>query len=91
MLISATGVPGLIQADFLKAGAVVLDVGIARLSNGKVVGDVDFQAALGIVKAITPVPGGVGPMTLAMLMENTFLAHKLQQQASGQAQPNPHV
>jgi methylenetetrahydrofolate dehydrogenase (NADP+)/methenyltetrahydrofolate cyclohydrolase len=59
----------------VKPGAVVVDVGINQI-NGKLVGDVDFAAVRGIASAITPVPGGVGPMTIAALMENTFLAAK---------------
>ncbi|MES2504421.1 MAG: bifunctional methylenetetrahydrofolate dehydrogenase/methenyltetrahydrofolate cyclohydrolase FolD [Myxococcota bacterium] len=77
LLITATGSPHLIKADFVKPGAVVLDIGITRLPNGKIVGDADTEALLPIVKAITPVPGGVGPMTLAMLMENTHQAYQM--------------
>jgi methylenetetrahydrofolate dehydrogenase (NADP+)/methenyltetrahydrofolate cyclohydrolase len=56
----------------VKENAVVIDVGINRLDNGKICGDVDFEAVESKVKAITPVPGGVGPMTIAMLMQNTL-------------------
>lgn len=77
LLISATGVPHLIKPDFIKPGAVIIDIGIHRLTNGKLIGDIDTQGALAIAKAITPVPGGVGPMTLAMLMENTWAAFEL--------------
>ena len=79
LLISAAGSPQLIQPDFIKPGAVIIDIGINKLPDGKLVGDVDTQGALSIAQAITPVPGGVGPMTLAMLMENTWEAYKLKQ------------
>ncbi len=71
IVISATGVPHLIKREMVKEGAVVIDVGINRL-NGRIVGDVDFESMKGHAGAITPVPGGVGPMTVAMLMENTL-------------------
>lgn len=71
ILIIATGVPNLIKALDVKPGAVVIDVGINRLSNGKLTGDVDFEAVKIKAQAITPVPGGVGPMTIATLMEQT--------------------
>ena len=71
ILIVATGVPNLIKATDVKSGAVVIDVGINRLSNGKLTGDVDFAAVKTKAQAITPVPGGVGPMTIATLMEQT--------------------
>ena len=71
ILIVATGVPNLIKETDVKPGAVVIDVGINRLSNGKLTGDVDFEAAKTKAQAITPVPGGVGPMTIATLMEQT--------------------
>ena len=74
ILISAVGRPGLVQADWIKPGAVVVDVGINRLPDGRVVGDVDFAAARERASFITPVPGGIGPMTVAMLMNNTCLA-----------------
>ena len=69
--IVATGVPNLIKATDVKSGAVVIDVGINRLSDGKLTGDVDFAAVRAKAQAITPVPGGVGPMTIATLMEQT--------------------
>jgi len=75
ILVSAVGKPNTIRAGMVKEGAVVIDVGINQL-GGKLVGDVDFAAVRDIASAITPVPGGVGPMTIAMLMENTFLAAK---------------
>ncbi|AWD62616.1 bifunctional 5,10-methylene-tetrahydrofolate dehydrogenase [Limosilactobacillus reuteri] len=71
ILIVATGVPHLIKATDVKPGAVVIDVGINRLSDGKLTGDVDFEAVRAKAQAITPVPGGVGPMTIATLMEQT--------------------
>lgn len=71
ILIVATGVSNLIKAPDVKPGAVVIDVGINRLSNGKLTGDVDFAAVKAKAQAITPVPGGVGPMTIATLMEQT--------------------
>jgi len=76
ILVSSVGKAHFITADMVKVGAVVIDVGINEL-NGKLAGDVDFAAVQGIASAITPVPGGVGPMTIAALMENTFLAAKL--------------
>lgn len=75
VLVVATGNAHMIGKDHVKPGAIVIDIGISRI-NGKIVGDVDTQAVLPVVKAITPVPGGVGPMTIAMLHENTYLAYK---------------
>lgn len=72
LLISATGKPHLIKTDIVKPGAVIIDVGITRDENGKLCGDVDFNEVKDIASYITPVPGGVGPMTVAMLMENTY-------------------
>ncbi|SEN00890.1 5,10-methylenetetrahydrofolate dehydrogenase (NADP+) [Stigmatella aurantiaca] len=74
ILVVAVGVPELIQGEWLKPGAVVIDVGMNRKPDGKLVGDVAFQAASQRASAITPVPGGVGPMTIAMLMRNTLIA-----------------
>ena len=71
ILIVAVGKPGLITADMVKEGAVVIDVGINRLEDGSLVGDTDFEALKDKVYAITPVPGGVGPMTVASLLLNT--------------------
>ncbi len=73
VLIAAVGVAELVGADYVKPGAVVIDVGINRTDDG-LVGDVDFDAVEPVASAITPVPGGVGPMTIAMLMENTLRA-----------------
>lgn len=74
ILISAVGQIGLIQKDMVQKGAVVIDVGINRLRDGTLVGDVDFAHVAPMTSAITPVPGGVGPMTIAMLMSNTWLS-----------------
>ena len=71
LLISAVGVPAFITADMVKEGAVVIDVGISR-KDGKLKGDVDFDAVAPKTSYITPVPGGVGPMTIAMLLKNTL-------------------
>ena len=64
----------MINGNMLKPGAVVIDVGINRLPDGKLVGDVDFASAVQVASAITPVPGGVGPMTITMLLGNTLRA-----------------
>src|SRR6266849_4317630 len=74
ILVAAAGRPKLVTAGMVKPGAVVIDVGINRLPDGKLAGDVDFQGVLGIASCITPVPGGVGPMTIAMLLENTVMS-----------------
>ena len=74
LLIVAVGKPGFIPGDWIKEGAIVIDVGINRLENGKVVGDVVFEDAAKRASYITPVPGGVGPMTVATLIENTLQA-----------------
>jgi methylenetetrahydrofolate dehydrogenase (NADP+)/methenyltetrahydrofolate cyclohydrolase len=74
VLVVATGKPGIVTGDMVKPGAVVIDVGINRLASGKLVGDVDFPSAAKVASAITPVPGGVGPMTIAMLLMNTLEA-----------------
>jgi methylenetetrahydrofolate dehydrogenase (NADP+)/methenyltetrahydrofolate cyclohydrolase len=72
ILVVAAGRPKLITAEMVKPGAVVIDVGINRLADGKLAGDVDFQGVLGTAGRLTPVPGGVGPMTITMLLENTI-------------------
>lgn len=77
LIVAAAGKPGLIQGDWIKAGAIVVDIGINRLADGTICGDVDFNAAKARAGYITPVPGGVGPMTVATLMENTLLALEL--------------
>jgi len=74
VLVVATGKPGMITGDMIKPGAVVIDVGINRGADGKLCGDVDFASAREVAGAITPVPGGVGPMTIAMLLVNTVEA-----------------
>ncbi len=74
ILVAAIGRPRMVQGDWIKPGAIVIDVGINRLDNGKICGDVDFDAALPYAGHITPVPGGVGPMTIACLMANTLKA-----------------
>mgnify|MGYP003953423177 CR=1 FL=1 len=77
ILISATGKPGIIDSRWIKTGAIVIDVGFSRLSNGKISGDIEFDTAKEKASWITPVPGGVGPMTVATLLENTLLATEL--------------
>lgn len=74
VLVVAVGRPNMIKGDMIKPGAVVIDVGINRLDNGKLAGDVEFASASQVASAITPVPGGVGPMTIAMLLVNTLEA-----------------
>lgn len=78
ILIAAVGKPNFITGDMIKEGAVVIDVGINRIAEKKLVGDVDFESAEKVAGAITPVPGGVGPMTIAMLMKNTVKAAIIQ-------------
>ncbi len=78
ILVVATGVPNLITGDMVKKGATVIDVGINRLENGKLVGDVHFESVSKKVGHITPVPGGVGPMTVASLIKNTVHAAQRQ-------------
>jgi methylenetetrahydrofolate dehydrogenase (NADP+)/methenyltetrahydrofolate cyclohydrolase len=79
LVVAAAGKPGLIQGAWIKPGAIVIDIGINRLADGSLSGDVDFNAAKQRAGYITPVPGGVGPMTVATLMENTLLAQELQE------------
>jgi methylenetetrahydrofolate dehydrogenase (NADP+)/methenyltetrahydrofolate cyclohydrolase len=74
IVVVAAGKPGLVRGDWIKPGAVVIDVGINRLEDGRLVGDVEFEPAAERAAWITPVPGGVGPMTVATLMENTLEA-----------------
>lgn len=78
ILVSATGKPGIIRGNMVKPGAAVIDVGITRLPDGKVVGDVDFDDVKPVASWLTPVPGGVGPMTVAMLIANTIKATERQ-------------
>lgn len=79
ILVAAVGKPRMITADYVKEGAVVIDVGVHRNENNKLCGDVDFESVEPICSAITPVPGGVGPMTIAMLMNNCVESVSLQQ------------
>jgi methylenetetrahydrofolate dehydrogenase (NADP+)/methenyltetrahydrofolate cyclohydrolase len=74
ILVVAAGKPNLILPQMVKTGAVVIDVGINRLPDGRIVGDVDFEGVSRKASYITPVPGGVGPMTVTMLLENTVAA-----------------
>jgi methylenetetrahydrofolate dehydrogenase (NADP+) / methenyltetrahydrofolate cyclohydrolase len=74
VLVAAVGVAGLVTADMVRPGAVVIDVGTNRTEDGKLVGDVDFEGVAEVAGAITPVPGGVGPMTVTMLLQNTLEA-----------------
>ena len=76
VVVVAVGIPQMIKGDWIKEGATVIDVGINRLDDGKLVGDVDFDATKDKVAWITPVPGGVGPMTIATLLENTLMAYE---------------
>jgi len=78
IVVAAVGKPRMVQGDWIKPGAIVIDVGMNRLSDGKLTGDVDFEAARERASWITPVPGGVGPMTVAMLLHNTLRAAELQ-------------
>jgi methylenetetrahydrofolate dehydrogenase (NADP+)/methenyltetrahydrofolate cyclohydrolase len=82
IVIAAVGIPKFIKGEWLKPGAVVIDVGINRLDTGKLVGDVDYDSAYERVSAITPVPGGVGPMTIACLLQNTLEACEAMEAAS---------
>jgi methylenetetrahydrofolate dehydrogenase (NADP+)/methenyltetrahydrofolate cyclohydrolase len=77
LVIAAAGKPGLIKGNWIKPGAIVIDIGINRLPDGRICGDVDFNTAKERASWITPVPGGVGPMTVATLMENTLLSLEL--------------
>ncbi len=75
ILVAAVGVPNLVKKDWVKSDAVVIDVGINKVNN-KIIGDVNFEEIKDKVKAITPVPGGVGPMTIACLLSNTLECFK---------------
>jgi methylenetetrahydrofolate dehydrogenase (NADP+)/methenyltetrahydrofolate cyclohydrolase len=77
ILVVAAGKPGPVKGEWIKPGAIVIDVGINRLDSGKLVGDIEFDRAFERAGWITPVPGGVGPMTVATLMENTLYAADL--------------
>jgi methylenetetrahydrofolate dehydrogenase (NADP+)/methenyltetrahydrofolate cyclohydrolase len=79
LVVAAVGRPEMVKGEWIKNGAVVIDVGINRVSDGSLVGDVEYEAAAAKASLITPVPGGVGPMTIAMLMENTLLSAEMRQ------------
>ena len=89
VVVVATGVPELIKGEWIKPGAVVIDVGISRREDGTLVGDVEFDAASQRASAITPVPGGVGPMTITMLLWNTVLAGRTRRGAAGPERQSP--
>jgi methylenetetrahydrofolate dehydrogenase (NADP+)/methenyltetrahydrofolate cyclohydrolase len=76
LLVCAVGSPHIIKGDWIKKGATVIDVGINRLADGSITGDVEFETAINQAAWITPVPGGVGPMTVATLLKNTFFAYE---------------
>ena len=84
IIVAAVGKPGLIKGEDIKDGAVVIDVGINRLSDGKIVGDILFLEMLGKAAYVTPVPGGVGPMTIAMLLQNTLKAYQIKNEKKKQ-------
>jgi methylenetetrahydrofolate dehydrogenase (NADP+)/methenyltetrahydrofolate cyclohydrolase len=83
VVIAAVGVPEMIKGEWIKEGAVVIDVGVNRVGEKKLVGDVEFAEASRRASAITPVPGGVGPMTITMLLHNTLEAAKNQARGKG--------
>ena len=87
LLISAIGKPGIIKSEWIRPGAIVVDVGINRMSDGKIVGDIDYPSAASRAGWISPVPGGVGPMTRATLMLNTAEAAGLEVAMPFKAQP----
>ena len=78
IIVSATGKVDTVTADMVKEGAIIIDVGMNRNAEGKLCGDVDFENVKEVAGAITPVPGGVGPMTIAMLMKNCNTAARIQ-------------
>ena len=84
ILVAAIGKPEFVRGDWIKPGAIVIDVGVNRVDDQtkekgyRLVGDVAYEEALGVAEAITPVPGGVGPMTIAMLLRNTLRAAEIQ-------------
>lgn len=80
IVVAAAGIPDMIKGSWIKPGAIAIDIGINRLESGKIIGDIEFDVAKTRAGFITPVPGGVGPMTVATLMENTLLAQKLSSQ-----------
>jgi len=94
IVIAAVGRPQMVDASWLKPGAVVIDVGINRIEQdgkSRLVGDVDFDRVKATASAITPVPGGVGPMTIAYLMKNTVTAAQLQYPAVRHAKPSMEI
>ena len=76
VIIAAAGVANLVKSDWIKEGVILIDVGINRQADGSMTGDIDFEDVKDIASAITPVPGGVGPMTIAVLLENTLIAYE---------------
>ena len=84
ILVAAIGKPKFVTADMIKKGAVVIDVGVNRDENSKLCGDVDTESAKDVAGWITPVPGGVGPMTIAMLLHNTLISAQKRQKLSNQ-------
>ena len=82
VLVAACGCPKMVKKDWIKPGAIIIDVGINRLEDGKLCGDVDFEKVSEVASYITPVPGGVGPMTVAMLLENTLEAAQKQKNSN---------
>jgi methylenetetrahydrofolate dehydrogenase (NADP+)/methenyltetrahydrofolate cyclohydrolase len=88
VVVAAVGQPEMVRGEWIRPGATVIDVGIHRRDDGSLVGDVAFDEAVQVAGAITPVPGGVGPMTIAMLMENTFRAAVWRQGASESLLPS---
>jgi methylenetetrahydrofolate dehydrogenase (NADP+)/methenyltetrahydrofolate cyclohydrolase len=85
LVVAGIGKPEFVKGEWIKPGAVVLDVGINRLPSGKIVGDVEFEAARARASYITPVPGGVGPMTIAMLLQNTLEAYRSRESVTADA------
>jgi methylenetetrahydrofolate dehydrogenase (NADP+)/methenyltetrahydrofolate cyclohydrolase len=83
ILVAAIGKPRFVTGDMVKPGATVIDVGINRLPDGKLCGDVDFESSKEVAGLITPVPGGVGPMTITMLLENTVISADRAARAAG--------
>ena len=76
VIIAAAGVANLVKRDWVKEGVILIDVGINRQADGSMTGDIDFEDVKDLASAITPVPGGVGPMTIAVLLENTLIAYQ---------------
>lgn len=90
IVVAAVGSPGMITGEYVRPGAVVVDVGINRTADGRLVGDVDHQSVSEVASALTPVPGGVGPMTVAMLMRNTIQAAEQRSSPPGTHTPATH-